>query len=56
VGQQLDAWGFGVQKIFSSFVVLLMHGRSTFKLLIFGVALFMYGATTHKPLTFFGFC
>jgi hypothetical protein len=53
VGQQLDAWGFDVKKGFCSFVVMQMHGGSTFKLSIFGVVLFTYGATTHKLFDIF---
>jgi hypothetical protein len=53
VGQQLDVWGFDVKKVFCSFVGMLMHGSSTFKLSIFGVVLFMYGATIHKLFDIF---
>ncbi len=53
MGQQLDAWEFDVKKVFCSFVVMLMHGSSTFKLSFFGVVLFTYGATIHKLFDIF---
>ncbi len=53
MGQKLDAWEFDVKKVFFSFVVMLMHESSTFKLSIFGVVLFTYGAATHKLFDIF---